>query len=137
MTQELYTVMVPQEVLSNTTRGEVRRNIITTYFDVPWSQVGFYGRKHGATHISVELQTRRIGKSPDVRVLDDIQWSAAAIEGTRRYEEARAKLGGVATRPVTRPVSFVRSEPPALRPGERVKVDMDYADLVNTMVKEA
>lgn len=137
MSQELYTVIVPQAVVSQTTRGEVTRNIVTTYFDVPWSQVGFYGRKHSAAHISVELQTRRVGRVPDVRVLDDLQWSAAAIEGTQRYEEARIKLGGVAAKPAPRAVSFAKSDPPALRPGERIKIDTGYADLVNAMVEKS
>ena len=134
--KELYTVMVPQKVVSQTTKGEVVRNIVTTYYDVAWEQVGFYGKKHGASHIDVTCQYRRLGSPPDVKVIGDINWSDEAREGTRRLEEARVKLGGAATKPVSvKPA--LPPVPPKMRPGEKIKIDMGYGDLVNAMVKEA
>jgi hypothetical protein len=130
---ELYTVFVTCDQSVKTTSGADHRRMMFVYYDVMWKQIGFYSKKHGAQHVTVELQSSRLNRGFETHTLDDITWSEEALRNSLSREPRidREAIGGVAPRASKKPVA------PPTRVGERVRIDTGYGDLVNAMVKEA
>ncbi len=118
----IYTVYIVTKTPVTKDGVSTERDVLTTYYDATWDQAHFYMKKHGAQDCSVERQSKKLGKLPRTSVLDDIQWSAAAIENTKK--QAGVKKPHEPMR---------RAEPPKI-PGVKVKIDAGYADLVNAVV---
>ncbi len=118
----IYTVYIVAKTKVTRDGVEAERDVLTTYYDATWAQACFYMKKHGAQDCSVERQSKKLGKLPTAEILDDIQWSAAAIENTKK--QAGVKKPHEPMR---------RAEPPKI-PGVKVKIGAGYADLVNAVV---
>lgn len=130
---EIYTVFVTCDQRITTANGAQNRRMMFVYYDVAWNQIGFYSKKHGAQHVTVELQSARLNRGFETHTLDDLNWSEEAIRNSTSREPRidRAAIGGVASR------SPSKTPAPPTRVGERVRIDTGYGDLVNAMVKEA
>ncbi len=118
----IYTVYIVTKTKVTKNGVEAERDALTTYYDAAWEQACFYMKKHGAKDCSVEKQSKKLGKPPTTDVLDDIQWSAAAIQNPKNQAG------------VKKPHEPMRRAEPAKLPGVKVKIDATYADLVNAVV---
>lgn len=124
-TDTLYTAFISERRVINVNGSQQERDILVVYYDVAWKQLSFYVKKHGATHVTVEAQSAKLGKAPTMRALDEIKWSAEAT----RVEMTPRKSGFADGYVPPAPVREIRTP---VRPVLRDHAD--YADLVNVMV---
>ena len=132
----LYTVSITERKVVTKNGIAEECDTLTVYYDVTWAQIGFYQKKHDADHVSCEAQTRKLGWRQATHVLDDIRYSAAAIENSKyggRPQVAAGSIPGGGTKKIDwSKMAKPSASPKASTP--RAITGGDYADLVNAMV---
>jgi hypothetical protein len=130
---KLYTVFIIDRQSVMTDKGREERNFLVTYYDVTWKQIGFYLKKHGAGHADIEEQSRKLDKLPTTVEIEEIVWSAEAVRGSLAAKERARDVSGIPGGG-TKSVEGASARKTVTR--ETVTLKNDYADLVNTMIKE-
>jgi hypothetical protein len=132
----LYTVYIAVRQPMKVGKATVERDVLFVYYDVTWKQVGFYTKKHGAQHCTVERQNRMTGKTFETQVLEDIRYSDEAIKNTRLAREKREPIVGIPSGGFKK-IDQKHSSTPHVVYEPSPKVDSGYAELVNQMMKES